>query len=49
MPFRRRPDPMLLATRLAALCERELATRSPDAAFGVPGGIFRRELTRALE
>lgn len=49
MPFRRQPDPMLLATRLAALCEKELATRPPEAALVTLGGIFRRELTPGLE
>jgi methyl-accepting chemotaxis protein len=40
---------MVLATRLAALCEKEIATRPPEAAFVALGGLFRRELSPDLE
>ncbi len=48
MPFRS-PDPMLLATRLAARCESELAVADDVAAHEALAEIFRQELTPGLE
>lgn len=45
----RQADPMLLATRLAARCESELATGDELGAFATLGEVFRRELSPGLE
>lgn len=45
----RQADPMLLAMRLAARCESELAPGDEERAFQTLSEVFRRELTPGLE
>lgn len=45
----RQADPMLLASRLAARCESELATGDEAGAFATLSELFRRELVPGLE
>lgn len=45
----RQADPMLLAERLAARCENELAAGNEADAFATLSELFRRELTQDLE
>ena len=48
VPFRQ-ADPMLLAARLAARCESELAGNDEHVAYATLAGLFSRELTPGLE